>query len=127
RVQTHDAAGRSSQYSAPFQVGTVTPAPPEIVEVTDTEIRGVGEPGATVEVRDEEDDVVDDATVDGDGTWTVAVPAGTCLKVTATQTVGGTTSAPSAPVSTPACIAAPVIDQIDDEGRVRGTGVPGAT
>lgn len=129
RVQTIDANGNYSQYSAPMQIGPPTKAaPPAIVAVTGGGLTGTGEPGATVTVTDESSTTYGPVTVGPDGNWTIPGTFTTCKKLTATQTnASGTPSDASAPFSTPSCIGVPVIDAIDADGNADGTGEPGAT
>lgn len=74
RVQTHDADGRSSQYSATTSVveDEVAPEAP-VVEAAPAEgpVTGTGEPGATVVIRDDAGDEVASGEVGGDGAFSV--------------------------------------------------------
>ncbi|MGE4426324.1 MAG: Ig-like domain-containing protein [Solirubrobacteraceae bacterium] len=129
RVQTIDANGYHSNYSAPMQVGGPTkPAPPTIVEVDgDDDLVGTGEPGAEVTVTDQDGTSYGPATVATDGSWEIPGGFNTCLTLTATQTnASPDASEESAPFSTPACIGTPVIDEIDADGNAVGTGDAGA-
>lgn len=129
RVQTIDANGNHSQYSAPMQVGAPTQAaPPTIVGVDGSDdLFGTGEPGAQVTVTAAGGATYGPVTVGPDGNWTIPGGFATCLKLTAVQTNdSGVPSAPSPAFSTPACISAPVIDAIDTDGNADGTGEPGA-
>ncbi len=74
RVQTHDADGRSSQYSASVQAPEDEIAPdPVVVEDApqDGPVTGTGEAGATVVVYDEDGNVVGVGEVQEDGTFSV--------------------------------------------------------
>lgn len=129
RVQTIDANGNHSQYSAPMQVGAPTQAaPPAIVGVDGSDdLFGTGEPGAQLTVTAAGGATYGPVTVGPDGNWTIPGGFATCLKLTAVQTNdSGVPSAPSPAFSTPACISAPVIDEVDGNGNAVGTGQPGA-
>ena len=133
RVQTVDANGNVSQYSSlDPNAPSVVPAAPEVTEVTKDSAAGTGTPGATVVIRDAEDEVVAEAPVDDDGKW--VVPADkplTCnTDYTATQRVEGV-EGDTVEFSTKACDApeapaAPVIKGATAT-EASGTGEPGAT
>lgn len=130
RVQTIDADGNSSQYSAPMQVGGPTKAAPPTIVAVDAgdDLTGTGEPGAALTVTDENNVTYGPVTVGDDGSWTIPGGFDTCKKLTATQVNDSTeVSDPSAPFSTPACIGKPTLVEIDDAGAAVGTGEPGAT
>ncbi|TXJ07301.1 MAG: right-handed parallel beta-helix repeat-containing protein [Aeromicrobium sp.] len=96
RLQTVDANGNTSQYSAldpdaPSQV----PAAPSVGEVTEDTASGTGTPGANVVVRDESDEEVASVEVAPNGEWTVS---GLQCETgyTVTQVVGGISSGETA-------------------------------
>lgn len=97
RVQTHDADGRSSQYSASVQQVEDDEAPAPVV-VDDAPADGTGEPGATVVIRDEDGNVVATGEVDDDGNFVIDLdePLDCDVEYTATQVdVAGNESEPT--------------------------------
>ncbi len=128
RIQTLDAAGRSSQYSAPVQVGsdTTPPLAPEISGITPAgALEGLGEPAARVKVYDQHGALVAETTVNPDGSWSVPgpLPCGRTLKATQTDAAGNV-SPLSGEATTPACPAAPAptISEITPTSIVAPTG-----
>jgi hypothetical protein len=142
-----DAAGNTSPASDPVTVTIDTTAPDAPVitspadgsKTTDTTpvVGGTGEPGATVTVS-VDGEVVGDATVGSDGTWTLPLTdplSGGDHTVTATQTdpAGNTSDPASNTFTVDAGVAPPVITSpadgatVGQSPTVTGTGVPGAT
>jgi len=145
-----DPAGNTSPASAPdtFTVDTTAPDAPVITGPTDGSsvhdhtptISGIGEPGDTVTVTDQDGDVLGTATVDGNGTWsldsthlddgtytitaTQKDPAGNTSPASAPSTFVVDTTAPDAPV-----ITAPADGTTtnDTTPTINGTGEPGDT
>lgn len=106
RVQTQDAAGRSSQYSAPFQVGpdTSPPNPPTVIAIDQVgTLSGEGEPGATVTVLDQDASPIATTPVQDDGTWQVEGPFACGTTVSATQTDAAGNASPASTPGVPAC------------------------
>jgi hypothetical protein len=91
RVQTEGgASGYVSQYSGIAQVTAEDPVDPPVVGEVDPvagTISGTGQPGATVEVSDQDGNVICETTVGEDGTWecTDAIDCDV-TSITATQT-----------------------------------------
>jgi hypothetical protein len=118
--------------TSPTTGGTTGPTPT---------ISGTGVPGATVTVTDQTGTVLGTAVVDANGNWSLTPDAPLALgdhTITATQTFGPATSAPSAPVSftvvdttppTTPVITSPESGTItsDTTPTITGTGEPGAT
>lgn len=108
RVQTIDAAGQSSQYSAVVQapVDETAPAAP-VVESTPLTgaLTGTGEPGATVNVSAPDGTIVCTTVVGANGAYSCVPPAalqcGTTYSVTQTD-LAGNVSAPTS-FTTAAC------------------------
>ncbi|ROR97134.1 parallel beta helix pectate lyase-like protein [Salana multivorans] len=80
------------------------PAAPVVEEVTADVVRGTGEPGATVTLRDGDGAVVATGRVAEDGSWSFDGAELACgTSYTVTQTVDGVDSEP-AELTTPACV-----------------------
>ncbi|MDR0283554.1 MAG: Ig-like domain-containing protein, partial [Propionibacteriaceae bacterium] len=139
-VRQTDAAGNTSGPAVVDPVvDTVAPAAPVVVSPQDgptkdsaPTITGQGEPAATVTVADGHGNVLCQATVAADGSWsctvTTALPDGTD-KLTVTQTdQAGNESAPTMarPVVDTVPPAQPVVTEADAV-VVSGTAEPGAT
>ena len=108
RVQTIDAAGQSSQYSAVVQapLDNTAPAAPAVDRTPLTgALTGTGEPGATINVVAPNGDIVCTTTVGTDGTWScvppVALTCATTYQVTQTDLAGNVSSPTS--FTTAAC------------------------
>ncbi|GAB3918130.1 hypothetical protein GCM10027613_19710 [Microlunatus endophyticus] len=143
-----DAAGNTSDPSDPvdFTIDTTAPAAPVITQPADGStttdntpaITGTGEPGATVTVS-VDGDQIGTATVNGDGSWTLNTPdplADGDHTVSATQTdpAGNTSDADSVDFTVDATTQTPVITRPADGSSTRdttptisGTAEPGAT
>lgn len=134
RLQTVDAGGFTSQYSATAEgvfdpEPPVTSTPPTVAGTTQDTVTGSGKPTATIEVLDVGGNVVGTATVAADGTWSVSgLECGT--DYVAVQIVEDVRSAATA-FTTAACDVDPVVPdapKVTDVTRdvVTGTGEPEA-
>jgi sugar lactone lactonase YvrE len=95
-------------------------------------LRGVGEIGAQVTVRDAFGNVVGSGTVGSDGRFEIALSAaqtnGQNLNVTLTDAAGNTSAPGTATAGDTTAPAAPANVHVNDNGtQVSGTGEPGAT
>ncbi|WP_449429784.1 BapA/Bap/LapF family large adhesin [Pseudomonas putida] len=128
-----DSAGNASP-SAPFTTtDTSAPTAPAGLQISadGASVRGTGEAGATVEVRNAEGSLLGSVTVPADGNFSVAlVPAqldGQPLDVTLTDTAGNTSDATAitAPDLTPPAL--PTDVTVSDDGTSVTGNAPGAT
>ncbi len=128
---TQTVNGVTSQLSAGVTVQPIPSAPiitPPLVEGM-TDIRGTGETGATVDIFINSASTAT-GTVEANGTFAIQVTALVAgQEVTATQTVAGVPSTPSAPLTVVMMPAPPIITTPIVEGTqaVAGTGVISAT
>ncbi|MBC1553034.1 hypothetical protein HB901_09950, partial [Listeria booriae] len=106
--------------------GTVTPPVVNPVTTDDTIVTGTGMKGATVKLAIGGIDYT--GLVNENGTYAIAIlkqPVGTII--TATETLGGTTSAATIATVTQGTVAAPTINSLTTADTiVRGTGITGA-
>ncbi|MBC1566862.1 immunoglobulin-like domain-containing protein [Listeria booriae] len=106
--------------------GTVTPPVVNPVTTDDTIVTGTGMKGATVKLAIGGIDYT--GLVNENGTYAIAIlkqPVGTII--TATETLGGTTSAATIATVTQGTVAAPTINSLTTADIiVRGTGITGA-
>lgn len=110
---------------------TPPPAPSATVEEGGAAVTGVGQPGATVTVRDSAGNVLGTATVAPDGSYSVTLPAplevGDTVSVTQTDAAGNTSAATTATALDLTAPIAPTATVSDDGTAVTGRGEPGAT
>ncbi|MEG3090598.1 BapA/Bap/LapF family large adhesin [Sphingomonas sp. PB1R3] len=131
-VTQADPAGNTSPATTIAAADTTAPAAPVVVVSADgATLTGTGEAGATVQVRDAAGQPIGTATVAADGSFSVALPAGTSngqtLSVAQSDAAGNTS--PSATAPTPDLVApgAPTASVASDGASITGTGEPGAT
>ncbi|UIJ44857.1 Ig-like domain-containing protein [Sphingomonas cannabina] len=131
-VTQSDAAGNVSDPTTALAPDITAPdAPTADVNDTGTVVTGTGEPGATVEVRDPDGNLIGTGTVDPDGNYTVTLtePQANGETVTVTQTdpagnISDPTTALAPDITAPD---APTADVNDTGTVVTGAGEPGAT
>ncbi|WP_440978095.1 BapA/Bap/LapF family large adhesin [Sphingomonas pseudosanguinis] len=131
-VTQTDAAGNVSPATSAATPDLVAPgAPTATLNADGSILTGTGEPGATVQVTDANGQPIGTATVAADGSYTIALPAGTAtgqsLSVTQADAAGNVSPATDAVTPDLAAPGAPTATLGADGITVSGTGEPGAT
>ena len=131
-VTQTDAASNASPATLVTSPDLMPPSIPTAIITSDgTVVTGTGEPGATVQIWDENGNVIGTGTVGPDGTFTVTVsePVTNPDSLIVTQTDFSGNVSPGAPVTPPdvTAPAAPTATLSSDGSQVTGLGEPGAT
>ncbi|WP_228274350.1 Ig-like domain-containing protein, partial [Acinetobacter ursingii] len=131
-VNATDKAGNVSPDVIISTPDTTAPdAPTAVLNEDGSQITGTGEPGSTIEVKDQDGNVIGTAEVGEDGNYVVelspAQNSGEDLTVNATDKAGNVS--PDVIISTPDTTApdAPTAVLNEDGSQITGTGEPGST
>ncbi|WP_171497808.1 Ig-like domain-containing protein, partial [Acinetobacter ursingii] len=131
-VNATDKAGNVSPDVSVSTPDTTAPdAPTAVLNEDGSQITGTGEPGSSIEVKDQDGNVIGTAEVGEDGNYVVelspAQNSGEDLTVNATDKAGNVS--PDVSVSTPDTTApdAPTAVLNEDGSQITGTGEPGSS
>ncbi|MFW1856912.1 Ig-like domain-containing protein, partial [Acinetobacter ursingii] len=131
-VTAKDESGNvSGRTPAPTPDTTAPDAPTAVLNEDGSQITGTGEPGSTIEVKDQDGNVIGTAEVGEDGNYVVelspAQNSGEDLTVNATDKAGNVS--PDVIINTPDTTApdAPTAVLNEDGSQITGTGEPGSS